>query len=164
MRGIVILCFAATVALAGPLRAAEDNPAEPTDADRHVIAACIDKAGNDGANTLRCIGAVSDPCLAEPDNDNTVMMAACLQREATIWDDRLNDDYQALMSGLEGEAKDKLKAGQKAWLTVRDTTCDVEGSFWEGGTGLGGALAGCMLRETGTRDLSLAALRAYLDQ
>ncbi|WP_051228383.1 lysozyme inhibitor LprI family protein [Pleomorphomonas oryzae] len=164
MRDLVALCFITAVVFAGPLRAEENDPTEPTDADRSVISTCIAKAGEDGADTLRCIGAVSKPCLAEPDNENTVMMAACLQREATIWDERLNDDYQALMAGLDGDPKDKLKAGQKAWLTVRNTTCDVEGSFWEGGTGLGGATAGCMLRETATRDLSLAALRAYLDQ
>ena len=164
MRRIVILCFIAAAGFAGPLRAEENNPAEPTDSDRSVVAACIAKAGEEGASALRCVGAVSDPCLAEPGNDNTVMMAACLEREAAIWDERLNDDYKALLAGLEGEAKDKLKVGQKAWLTVRDTTCEVESDFWLGGTGFGGAVAGCMLRETGVRDLSLVALRAYLDQ
>ncbi|WP_370674201.1 lysozyme inhibitor LprI family protein [Pleomorphomonas sp. PLEO] len=164
MRRIVILCLIAAAFFARPLRAEENNPAKPTDADRDVITACIDKAGEEGASALRCVGAVSDPCLAEPGNDNTVMMAACLERESTIWDERLNADYRALLAGLESEAKDKLKAGQKAWLTVRDTTCDVESGFWLGGTGFGGAVAGCMLRETGARDLSLVALRAYLEQ
>lgn len=164
MQRILVLGFIMAAIFASPLRAEEGNPAEPTDADRGVIAACIDKAGEEGASALRCVGAVSDPCLAEPGNDNTVMMAACLERESTIWDERLNDDYKALLAGLESEAKDKLKAGQKAWLTVRDTTCDVESGFWQGGTGLGGAVAGCMLRETGVRDLSLVALRAYLEQ
>ena len=164
MQRILVLGFIMAAIFASPLRAEEGNPAEPTDADRGVIAACIDKAGEEGASALRCVGAVSDPCLAEPGNDNTVMMAACLERESTIWDERLNDDYKALLASLESDAKDKLKAGQKAWLTVRDTTCDVESGFWQGGTGLGGAVAGCMLRETGVRDLSLVALRAYLEQ
>lgn len=164
MRRTAILCFTVAAIFAGRLQAEDNNPAEPTDADRNIIAACIEKAGEEGASTLRCVGAVSDPCLAQPGNDNTVMMAACLERESAIWDERLNDDYKALLAGLESEAKDKLKTGQKAWLTVRDTTCDVESGFWQGGTGFGGAVAGCMLRETGARDLSLVALRAYLDQ
>lgn len=164
MRRTAILCFTVAAIFAGRLQAEDNNPAEPTDADRNIIAACIEKAGEEGASTLRCVGAVSDACLAQPGNDNTVMMAACLERESAIWDERLNDDYKALLAGLESEAKDKLKTGQKAWLTVRDTTCDVESGFWQGGTGFGGAVAGCMLRETGARDLSLVALRAYLDQ
>lgn len=164
MRRTAALCLIMASVLTSPLRAEESNPAEPTNADRKAISQCIEKAEEEGASALRCVGAVADPCLSEPGNDNTVMMAACLEREAAIWDERLNDDYQALLEGLDGEEKTKLKAGQKAWLTVRDTTCEVEGAFWQGGTGLGGALAGCMLRETGVRDLSLAALRTYLDQ
>ncbi len=164
MRRIVALCFVLAAAGASAARAEEGNPAGPTDADRDVIAACIAKAGDEGASAFRCFGVVSDPCLAEPGNDTTVMMGACLERETAIWDERLNDDYQALLAGLEGGAKDKLRAGQKAWLTVRDTTCEVESGFWLGGTGFGGALAGCRLRETGMRDLSLVALRAYLEK
>lgn len=164
MRRTAAVCFVLVMACAGAARAEEGNPAEPTDADREVIAACITKAGDEGASALACVGVVSDPCLATPGNDNTVMMGACLERESTIWDERLNDDYKALLVGLDGEAKDKLKAGQKAWITVRDTTCDIESGFWLGGTGYGGALTGCLLRETGTRDLSLVALRTYLEQ
>ncbi len=164
MRGPIVLCLIMASIFTSSLRAEENNPAEPTKADRNIISRCIDKASEEGASPLRCIGTVSDPCLAVPGNDSTVMMAACLEREATIWDERLNDDYRALMNGLDGEEKDKLKASQKAWLTVRDTTCGIEGAFWQGGTGQGGAIASCMLRETGVRDLSLAALRTYLDQ
>ena len=164
MRPIFALCCAITLALAGAAKAEEGNPSEPSEADREAIATCIAGVEEPGANPLRCVGSVSDPCLAEPGNDNTVMMAACLEREATIWDERLNVDYQALLAGLEGEARDQLKVGQKAWLTVRDTTCEVESGFWLGGTGFGGALTGCLLRETATRDLSLVAVRAYLEQ
>lgn len=165
MRIVFALSLAAALACTSVVRAEEADPAEPTAADRQAVADCIAKAGEEeGGSTFRCIGIVSDPCLAEPDNDNTVMMGACLARESTLWDERLNDDYKALLDGLEGEARDKLKAGQKAWLTVRDTTCEVESSFWQGGTGFGPALTGCMLRETATRDLSLVALRAYLEE
>ncbi len=162
MRGIVAFCFA--MAIGGLAQADEGNPAEPTDADRQMIAECVASAPHENVSPLGCIGMVSDPCLADPDNDNTPMMAACLEREATIWDERLNDDYQALMRGLGKPEAAKLRDSQRSWLTVRDATCDIEGAFWQGGTGYGGAIAGCMLRETGARDVSLAALRTYLDQ
>lgn len=162
MRGIVAFCFA--MAIGSVAQAQEGNPAEPTDADRQVIAECIASAPHENVSPLGCVGMVSDPCLADPDNENTPMMAACLEREATIWDERLNDDYKVLMSGLDKAEAGKLRDSQRAWLAVRNATCDIEGSFWEGGTGYGGAIAGCMLRETGARDISLVALRAYLQE
>jgi uncharacterized protein YecT (DUF1311 family) len=145
-------------------RAQDVDPSVPTDADRQVIADCLANTSAEGKNQLACIGAVSDPCLADPENDNTPMMAACLDREAAIWDERLNDDYKALIDGVDKAKASKLRDSQRAWITVRDTTCDLETSFWEGGTGAGAAYTGCMLRETGARDISLASLRNYVDQ
>lgn len=164
MRKLAVLCFIATTAFASFARAEENNPAEPTDADRKVIADCVASAPHENVSPLGCVGMVSDPCLSNPDNESTPMMAACLERETAIWDERLNDDYQALVDGLDKAEATKLRDSQRAWLAVRDATCDVEGSFWQGGTGYGGAIAGCMLRETGARDVSLLTLRTYLDQ
>lgn len=162
---LVLIGSLVVATLASPAAFAEEvDPATPTDADRQVIAECIMLSGEDGASPLGCIGKVSDPCLAEPGNDNTPMMAACIEREGVIWDERLNDDYKALMAGLDPALAKRLKDSQRAWIAVRDATCDIEVSFWEGGTGYGGALAGCLMRETGARDVSLVALRTYLDQ
>ncbi|SFM37747.1 Uncharacterized conserved protein YecT, DUF1311 family [Pleomorphomonas diazotrophica] len=162
MRGFLAFCLA--MVIGGVAQAQDGNPAEPTDADRQKIAECVASAPHENVSPLGCIGMVSDPCLAEPDNESTPMMAACLEREAAIWDERLNDDYQALIDRLDKTEAAKLRDSQRAWLAVRDATCDIEGSFWQGGTGYGGAIAGCMLRETGARDISLVALRTYLDQ
>lgn len=164
MRTLMATCVLLIAWAPAEAFAEDTNPAEPTDADRRVIAECVASAPHENVSPLGCIGMVSDPCLANPDNENTPMMAACLEREAAIWDERLNDDYQALMDGLDKAEAGKLRDSQRAWLTVRDATCDIEASFWEGGTGYGGAIAGCMLRETGARDISLVALRTYLDQ
>lgn len=164
MRRLIAATAVLIVLASVAARAEEANPADPTDADRKVIADCVASAPHENTSPLGCIGMVSDPCLSEADNDSTPMMAACLEREATIWDERLNDDYQALMDGLDKTEAKKLKDSQKAWIAIRDATCDIEGSFWQGGTGYGGAIAGCMLRETGARDVSLLSLRTYLDQ
>lgn len=164
MRLLIAASAMAVVLASIAAHAEEANPAEPSDADRKVIADCVASAPHENVSPLGCIGMVSDPCLADPDNESTPMMAACIEREVAIWDERLNDDYQALMNGLDKEPAKKLRDSQRTWLTVRDATCDVEGSFWDGGTGYGGAIAGCMLRETGARDVSLLTLRTYLDQ
>lgn len=164
MRKLLAISLILGAATAGAARAEDVDPSVPTDADRQTVADCLEKAASEGGSQLACIGAVSDPCLADPDNDSTPMMAACLEREAAIWDERLNDDYKALIAGLDEAEATRLRDSQRAWLTVRDATCDIETSFWEGGTGLGGAYSGCMLRETGARDVSLGALRTYLDR
>lgn len=164
MRILIVASAILTVLASTAARADDADPTQPTDADRKVIADCVASAPHENVSPLGCVGMVSDPCLADPDNESTPMMAACLEREAAIWDERLNDDYQALMGGLDKAEGTKLRDSQRAWLTVRDATCDIEGAFWQGGTGYGGAIAGCMLRETGARDVSLLTLRTYLDQ
>jgi len=164
MRILIAASVVLNVLASGVAFAEDADPSVPTDADRQVISDCLANTSSEGKTQLACIGAVSDPCLADPENDNTPMMAACLDRESTIWDERLNDDYKALMSGLDKAQAAKLRDSQRAWIGVRDATCDLETSFWDGGTGAGAAYTGCMLRETGARDISLAALRNYVDQ
>ena len=144
--------------------AAEDNPAVPTKADRAAIAKCVKDTTEYGGTMEKCIGIIADPCLAEPGTDNDVLMTACLDREATIWDDRLNDHYRALMAGLDDERKGKLKAQQKQWISLRDQTCEMEASFWDGGTGASSAATRCFMRETASRAITLNGFLGYLDQ
>jgi uncharacterized protein YecT (DUF1311 family) len=85
-------------------------------------------------------------------------MRACVKEELAIWDGRLNAAYKALKgqfaSGETGVvtagAVDKLKAAQRAWISVRDQTCSLEGAMH------GGGLASywqdmCRLRQTAVR-------------
>lgn len=155
----VTLLFGAVTSVA-----AEDNPAVPTKADRAQIESCVQDAANNGETLDKCIGLIADPCLADPENSPTPLMGACLDREATIWDDRLNDHYKTLMAGLDDDKKASLKAQQKAWIALRDQTCELEASFWDGGTGAGPAAIGCQMRETAHRALTLYGFASYIEQ
>lgn len=162
MRTLTLL---AALLLAAPVAAQDgDNPAEPSSGDRQVLEQCLAEKADASAPMEACIGVVSDPCIAIPGNDSTMMMGACLEREATLWDERLNDWYGELMKMMDADRKASLKTSQRAWIAMRDSTCAFEASMWGGGTGAGPAEIGCILRETGRRALFLKDQIAFAEQ
>ncbi len=94
-------------------------------------------------------------------------MGGCLDYELSYWDDRLNASYRALRAkerasdadwaGSPGAVSkaDALRDMQRAWIPLRDATCDYERSQWGGGTGGGPATLACLLRMTGGQTLYL---------
>ena len=99
-----------------------------------------------------CVGRSADACMRDtPGGETTVGMAACLDREFTFWDDRLNAVYrdvraQARQAG--GGQAEALLAMQRAWITYRDARCDFARSQWSGGTGAGPASVMCLMHAT----------------
>ncbi len=89
--------------------------------------------------TLALLGLVlCGPCLAAerwtPDNDTcnqqstTYAIAGCIDARSKVWDQRLNQAYQALLAMLatdpDGKPRiDALKAAQRAWLRYRQANC-----------------------------------------
>lgn len=144
--------------------AAEDNPAVPTNADWTTLQQCLEGAREAGGSKDTCVGTVSGPCLDDPANSSTVMMGACADKEATMWDDLLNQYYGDLMKRLDGEQKQGLKQAQRAWLDMRDKTCAFEASLWGGGTGAGPASTLCYMRETGHRAVFLGEQLDFVSQ
>ncbi len=162
MRALTLALVAGFCAVMPAL--ADDNPAVPTDDDRQVLDDCLAQKSDAAEPLDRCIGAVSDPCLDTPGNDSTPMMGACLDKEATLWDEKLNGWYRHLMGLIDDEQKAGLKDSQRAWITTRDSTCAFEASLWGGGTGAGPAAIGCFMRETGRRALFLKDQIAFVGQ
>ena len=163
--GVLAACLAVAAAFAttGAL-AYDENLNVPTDADRDKITSCLDDAIENGTTGDACVGLVSGPCLADPENFSNVAMGGCLDRERTIWNGVLNADYKELMKGLDRKRAGELKATQKNWIALREATCAMEVSFFEGGSGMGNASLGCALRETAHRALTLHAFTDYLGQ
>lgn len=66
-----------------------------------------------------------------PDGDScgheatTNAIAGCIDARAKVWDQRLNQAYQALMTMLKDERPraDALKVAQRAWLAYRNANC-----------------------------------------
>jgi uncharacterized protein YecT (DUF1311 family) len=89
----------------------------------------------DKPDAASCIGVVSTPCLAVPNNVSTAAMADCLRRETAIWDERLNTAYKSWTSKCDSpdicEARRKL---ERAWLAYRDARCTLPHVEAQGGT------------------------------
>lgn len=124
-----------------------------------------------GEDARACIGASADACMATEAGGTTVGMGACLSRELTYWDDRLNRVYRAAMTkaraidaemdGLGSAAPQQVPAlrdMQRAWITFRDAKCDHARSLWGGGTGGGPATYDCLMRTTGEQVMYLEKL------
>ena len=152
-----VLMIVGALCMGGPA-VAQDSPATPTDDDWANMQTCLEMAREAGGSGATCIGTVSDPCLDLPGNSSTVMMGACLDKEATMWDELLNSHYGELKSNLDKAQFAALQASQRAWIDMRDKTCEFEASLWNGGTGAGPAAIGCFMRETGQRATFLGSM------
>lgn len=102
---------------------------------------------------------------------DTISMRKCLDKQYAAADAVLNTAYKSAMAQMksideslpksERGAQDALKGAQRAWIAVRDGTCEAEGFNWVGGSGQGLAVMSCMLSETQARSEVLAALVRY---
>jgi uncharacterized protein YecT (DUF1311 family) len=156
------VCFIVLSIGAGFAHAQEKATAE----DRTTIAKCLDKAKKGKAEGEICIGVVEQPCLDKPEGQSTIGMKDCSNREALVWDERLNEAYKKLQKGGLGQSEaqrdgkkvtgaDIFRDVQRAWITFRDKKCDAAGLPMEGGTGAGILIESCFMRETARQALWL---------
>ncbi len=111
------------------------------DADPNYSAAyksCMDRSG------------IADP-----------VMRACEQDELVRQEQALNAVYQRLRSLLDPGRKAVLRKSERAWLSFRDTQCDLEASGEEGGTLGRLEHAECMTKMTHQR---VGALRQLVSE
>jgi uncharacterized protein YecT (DUF1311 family) len=90
---------------------------DPADWLRHAgERAAIDEAS--------CIGVVSTPCQQTTEGRTDAGSVACIDREAAVWDERLNKSYKKWIETC-GEAKvcAARRKFARAWLAARDARC-----------------------------------------
>ena len=75
----------------------------------------------------------------------------CAHRSYLASDQKLNQVYKQIISGLTGAEKQQLINAQIAWIKFRDTNCDFEVYRNRGGTGFSGFLSNCLERMTNSR-------------
>ena len=129
---------------------------QPTAREIGAIRDCATKNRDDlDAGEQRCLfKLVADPCIGPPGGQGDGPTAECYEREATIWDKLLNDNYKLLLAELDQEQAAKARAMQRAWLAYRDTTCQfyvdkIQGSM------ASPMQAACVTRETARRAMLL---------
>lgn len=140
-----------------------------TDQDRTALIQCLDKAKKTKAEAKSCIGAVQKPCLDAPDGQSTLGMQICTNREAAVWDERLNKAYKAAL-GAYGKTEttnsnggkvvgaDIIRDAERAWLGFREKKCAAEGLPMAGGTGAALLIDECYLDETAHQAIWLNSL------
>lgn len=75
----------------------------------------------------------------------------CLAQEHAFWDRLLNDAYQRVIGLRDPEAEERLRIAQRAWITYRDATCEMEADRMRGGSGEAMLRFGCLARLTERR-------------
>ncbi len=132
-----------------------------------AVEGCLAGLGS-GEDARACIGASANACMATDAGGTTVGMGACLSRELSYWDDRLNAAYGVAMAAARATDTEMADLGsaaphqapalremQRAWITFRDAKCDHARSLWGGGTGGGPATVDCLMQTTGAQALYL---------
>lgn len=76
-----------------------------------------------------CINYVTELCSFESDDGRSQLrMIDCANREVSVWEDRLNTTYAALMAKAAPKARDGYRKMQRGWIAYRDARCAAEAS------------------------------------
>jgi uncharacterized protein YecT (DUF1311 family) len=146
-----VLVATGVLLLAGPGIA--QNPKQAGQ-DSKAIQSCVKSVKGAATKAERCIGTVADPCLKRPGALSTAAMVECASREASVWDDILNETFRRLGDKLDAEQKVKLRDMQRAWIESRDRTCAFYYDYHQGSIAAP-MTALCVNRETARRALFL---------
>lgn len=106
-------------------------------------------------------------CLDNATSNNA--MKQCVFAEYTRQDKKLNSEYQVLMSSLKKDDSEEGKEivnrvimAERAWITLRDTSCAVEGIEMMNGSGEGLVVGGCLGKMTRERVVYIMGLQKSL--
>ncbi len=153
----LIALFAIAVMSVAAATDARAQSRKPTAAEVAAVHVCAERNKDDlDKGEQDCLfKRVAEPCIGDMGAARDATMADCYQIEGAIWDALLNENYKALLAGLDDGQTAKARAMQRAWLAYRDTTC---GFYYDKiqGSMAGFMGAACQARETARRAMLLA--------
>jgi uncharacterized protein YecT (DUF1311 family) len=91
----------------------------------------------------------------------TVEVANCFSKAAKDADGKLNQTYAQILSVLQPDDQQKLRAAQRLWVQLRDATCTAERDLYDGGTGAYPAYIACIAEETRLRTNDLRTIYGW---
>ncbi len=100
---------------------------------------------------LNISSATSQPQVNCKNPTSNIEYKECAYRAYQASDQKLNQVYKQIISGMTGTEKQQLINAQLAWIKFRDTNCDFEVYRNRDGTGYGGFLSNCLERMTNSR-------------
>ncbi len=90
-----------------------------------------------------------------------ITLTECARRDHEFWDGLLNDAYQQVIARSDTTREENLRAAQRAWITYRDLTCDMEAADYAGGSIQPMIRLGCQTRLTERRARDLETYLQY---
>ena len=139
--------------------------------DDHLIDRCL--AIQD--NPMICVARQAEECIERNGGGPNMVLAACYEAEAAVWDRALNSAYRDLQRyAREREAADvgyepdalinSLRDMQRAWIAYRDATCaNALALARPFGSAAGPAGTKCRMIETARQFFALNDLRQDYD-
>ena len=132
-----------------------DNSSSADEAAKAGGAARLDRAAKEATSSAAsCIGVIAEPCQSDPGGASNLGTAQCYDREAAVWDERLNQNYKKRLDEAEPAYRDALKKMQRAWIAYRDAKCGSI-SVGEQGSISVPMTASCLLDETARQAIFL---------
>jgi uncharacterized protein YecT (DUF1311 family) len=112
---------------------------------------CLARAA-DQTIARTCDVAVFDACENRSDQPGTtISMSECLMVQNNAWDNALNEVWPRTLAQLEPQARAKLRAAQRLWISLRTADCAAIYEANIGGTIRGPASASCYRNATRDR-------------
>lgn len=112
------------------------------------LAAAADGARLDPAS---CVGVLAVACTRKEGTSDGAQ-SACSQREAAVWDERLNAAYRVALERMEKEGADNLRKTERAWIAYRDARCVQAWATYHGSMA-GPIQAWCEMEQTARQAL-----------
>jgi uncharacterized protein YecT (DUF1311 family) len=122
--------------LAGPVAAQPDDPHQPTAEERAWLARCLDLSdAGDAAAGRHCAGLLTRACLGhdeaevprlrQPQGRNS-HPRSCAPIEAALWEELLERWRGEAARAMPPPAREALRRSQRAWISYREASCQVE--------------------------------------
>ena len=86
-------------------------------------------------------------------------MNMCANEDFTKADKRLNTAYNQLIKGLEPKQQNDLRQSQRGWIQYKESHCELEASWVEGGSMEGMLYDQCQTKLTESREKELIQLQ-----
>lgn len=158
-------CFALLISIAGLGAASSARAGDATHEPMSAVAAaekleaCADL--RKGQNLNRCLGQISDVCLAKA-RDNGAQVQ-CHGRERDAWAALMDKQIKLVATQLDDDQKKAFEESQAAFIDYRNKSCSFIAAYVDGSMAYPW-VAACEAAETARRAQALMKLVSYNSQ
>jgi uncharacterized protein YecT (DUF1311 family) len=101
------------------------QPAISADPDttNAIIHNCVDAERTAGRSGRSCIGQVTVPCKAKPENAHRDDKIECDEREFVLWSQLVQKEFAVLEKLLKPMQQEKLRLSQDLWIKYQSEDC-----------------------------------------